>query len=62
MYNETQKIYLSIDEINQILTALGKIPAEYSINLILFIKEKADEQLSAAEFEQESASEETQEV
>lgn len=49
MKNEIQKIWFSTDEVNQILAALGKIPAEMSMSLILFIKQTADSQLAAAE-------------
>lgn len=40
-------IKFSIEEINAILSALGKIPAEHSMDLIVFIKKTADEQLKS---------------
>jgi len=40
-----QVVTFTVEEINQILGALGKIPAENSMNLILFIKQTADKQL-----------------
>lgn len=38
-------VQFSVTDINNILGALGKIPAEYSMNLIMFIKQTADAQL-----------------
>lgn len=38
-------VQFSVTDINNILGALGKIPAEYSMNLIMFIKQQADAQL-----------------
>jgi hypothetical protein len=44
-----QTISFTVEEINQILGALGKIPAEHSMNLILFIKQTAEKQLPPSE-------------
>lgn len=43
-----QKVEFSVEEINQILAALGKIPAEFSMNLIMFIKKTAEDQLGTS--------------
>jgi len=48
-----QKVTFSLEEINQILSALGKIPAEFSMNLIMFIKKTAEDQLVTATGEAE---------
>ena len=41
----SQTVQFTVEEINQILGALGKIPAEHSMNLIMFIKQTADKQV-----------------
>lgn len=40
-------VKFTVEQINAILNALGKIPAEHSMDLIIFIKKTAEEQLKA---------------
>ena len=50
----SDKIYFSVDEVNQILGALGKLPAEQSMNIILYIKNIAEPQLPKEEVVEEA--------
>ena len=42
------QITFTLDEVNQILNALGEIPAKLSLPLIGFIKQRAEQQVQAA--------------
>lgn len=49
MNESTTLVTFTLDEVNQILNRLGEIPAKYSLDLISFIRAKAQEQVSAAQ-------------
>jgi len=40
-------ISFAIEEINEMLTYLGKVPAEHSFDLITYIRGKANEEIAA---------------
>jgi hypothetical protein len=40
-----KQVVFSLDEVNQILQVLGEVPARYSLDLITFIRGKAQEQI-----------------
>lgn len=42
------QITFSLDEINQVLNVLGELPAKNTIDLINFIRGRAQEQVNAA--------------
>lgn len=48
MENSEPKVVFTLSEVNQILTALGEIPAKHSFELVGFIRTKAQEQVAAA--------------
>lgn len=48
MSESTQVVIFTLDEVNQILNILGEVPAKYSLDLLTFIRGKAQEQLKAA--------------
>lgn len=39
-----KQVVFTLDEVNQMLTFLGDVPAKYSLDLISFIRNKAIEQ------------------
>jgi len=43
--DETQNIIFTLDEVNQMLNYLAEQPAKYSMDLINFIKTKAQSQI-----------------
>jgi hypothetical protein len=45
--DENFEVKFTIGEINQLLAALGEIPAKHSIQIIAFIKGKAEQQVQA---------------
>jgi len=48
MGETVQTVAFSVEQINQILGALGEIPAKYSLDLLTFIRSIAQEQLQNA--------------
>lgn len=52
------QIVFTVEQVQQLLTALGEVPSKYSINLIAFIKQVAEPQVS----EQQKTSEAEQPV
>ena len=48
-----QQVVFTVEQVNQLLLALGEVPSKYGIGLVTFIKQIADPQL------QESNPEET---
>lgn len=49
------QIVFTIEQVQQMLTALGEVPSKYSINLIDFIKRIAEPQVSQQQAEQPTA-------
>lgn len=48
MAENTQVVAFTLDEVNQILNILGEVPAKYSLDLVTFIRGKAQAQIQAA--------------
>lgn len=42
-----QTIVFTLDEVNEILKYLGELPSKYSLDLITFIRAKAQQQINA---------------
>lgn len=47
-------IIFTVEQVQQMLAALGEIPSKYSINLITFIKQVAEQQIAAQQVEESS--------
>lgn len=45
--SSTFEIRYTLDDVNNVLTALGEIPAKHSIQIIGFLKGKAEQQVQA---------------
>ena len=52
MNDETQTVSFTLGEVNQILNALGDIPAKFSLDLVNFIRAKAQEQVGQEQDEE----------
>jgi primosomal protein N'' len=48
MTTSAQTVTFTLEEVNQILNILGEVPAKYSLDLVTFIRGKAQSQLQAA--------------
>ena len=49
------QIVFTVEQLNQLLTALGDVPTKYGINLVSFVKSIAEPQIA----EQQAAAQET---
>lgn len=49
MNEEVKVVSFTVEELDKMLAFLGEVPARYSLDLITFIRAKAQEQLGAQE-------------
>lgn len=51
------KVTFTVDQLNQLLSALGEVPTKYGINLVNFVKSIAEPQIAEQQPKEETPAE-----